>query len=64
VQVGDTLQIPVDDETFVGNCASSSFLSQSQADFITQRVFPSIFANLRYDAGNCKTTPVGDAGGP
>jgi hypothetical protein len=64
VQVGDTLQIPVDDSTFAGNCASGSFLSQSQADFITERIFPSIFAKLRYDAATCKTTPVGDAGGP
>jgi hypothetical protein len=64
VQVGETLQIPVDDSTFIGNCASGSFLSQSQADFITQRIFPSIFANRRYDAAKCETTPVGDAGGP
>src|SRR5580700_5056432 len=44
VPLGDTLQIPVEDKTFMGNCASKSFLSQSQADLITQRIFPSIFA--------------------
>jgi hypothetical protein len=64
VQLGDTLQIPVEDKTFMGNCASKSFLSQSQADLITQRIFPSIFASLRYDPATCTTTPIGDAGGP
>jgi hypothetical protein len=64
VQEGDTLDIPVDDTTFMGNCASGSFLSQSQADFISQLVFPSIFAKLHYDAPTCRTTPAGDAGGP
>jgi hypothetical protein len=64
VELGDTLQIPVDDATFIGNCASGSSLSQAQADFITQFVFPSDFATLRYDAATCTTAPVGDAGGP
>lgn len=54
-----TLRIPVADSTFVGNCASGSFLSQDQADFIRQRVFANDFAGLGYDAATCSTT-----GGP
>jgi hypothetical protein len=62
VSLGDTLHIPVDDTTFVGNCAAGSFLTQAQADFITQRVFPGDFGSLSYDAATCTTTPIGDAG--
>jgi hypothetical protein len=59
-----TLHIPVDDATFVGNCAARSFLSQAQADFITQLVFPNDFASLRYDAASCTTAPTSEAGAP
>jgi hypothetical protein len=59
VHVNDTVHIPVDDMTFAGNCAAGSFLSQEQADFITQQVFASDFAGLSYDAATCATT-----GGP
>ena len=62
VHLNDTLHIPVDDATFVGNCASRSFLSQADADFITQFVFPDDFAPFRYNAATCATTPIGDAG--
>jgi hypothetical protein len=58
VHLDDTLHIPVDDTTFVGNCAAGSVLSQSEADFITQRVFASVFAGSSYDAATCTTTPV------
>ena len=58
----DTLRIPVDDTTFAGHCAAGSFLSQAQADFITQLVFPDDFASFRYDAASCTVTPRGDAG--
>jgi hypothetical protein len=50
--------------------AAPSFLSQAQADFITQRIFtPTIFpdasaSSFRYDAATCTTTPTGDAGSP
>lgn len=50
-----TLHIPVDDDTFAGNCAAGSFLSQADADFITQQVFASDFSALRYDAATCTT---------
>ncbi|HEV3189113.1 MAG TPA: hypothetical protein VGY54_01380 [Polyangiaceae bacterium] len=63
VHLNDTLHIPVDDTTFAGNCPSGSFLSQAQADFITQLIFPDD-ASLGYNAMSCTTTPsADDAGG-
>ena len=53
----NTLHIVIDDATFAGNCATGSPLSQSDADFITQRVFQSTFAGLHYDAATCTTSP-------
>jgi hypothetical protein len=64
VHVSGTVEIPVSDASFAGNCVAGSFLTQSQADFITQFVFPGIFAGLRYDAATCTTTAIGDAGAP
>jgi hypothetical protein len=51
-----TLDIPLDDTTFAGNCAAGSTLMQPQADFITQRVFQATFAGLSYDAATCTAT--------
>jgi hypothetical protein len=51
----DTLDIPVDDSTFVGNCMAGSTLPQSEADFMTERVFQTLFAGLTYDAATCTT---------
>lgn len=68
VHLDDTLHIPLDDTTFIGNCAAGSVLSQAQADFITRLVFPSDFASFSYDAATCTTRPItttadtGDAG--
>lgn len=70
VHLDTTLHIPVDDSTFIGNCAAGSFLSQAQADFITERIFtPVIFpdaaaSSFRYQAATCTMTPIGDAGAP
>jgi hypothetical protein len=64
VNLGDTLHIPVDDTTFAGNCTAGSVLTQAQADFITQLVFPSTFRSFHYDAATCTTTQIGDAGAP
>lgn len=64
VHLDNTLHILVDDANFAGNCAAGSVLSQPQADFLTQRVFPAVFANLRYDAATCATAPLGEAGTP
>jgi hypothetical protein len=63
VHLHNTLYILVDDESFTGNCAAGSVLTPSQADFITQVVFPGIFAGSKYDATTCTTTLVGDASG-
>jgi len=60
--LNDTLHIPVDDTTFVGNCAAGSFLSQAQADFIAQVIFPND-TSLRYDAMSCTTTAIADDAG-
>jgi hypothetical protein len=56
VHLNQTLHIPVDDASFVGNCAAGSALSQDQADFITQRVFANDLPGLSYDAATCTTS--------
>jgi hypothetical protein len=55
---GETLHIAVSDQTFLGNCAAGQPLSQDDADFITQRIFPGVFAGATYDAKTCTLTPV------
>jgi hypothetical protein len=60
VAFDETLRIPVDDSTFIGNCGSGSFLPQAKADFITRYVFQGLFASLRYDAARCTVAPIGD----
>lgn len=64
VRLDETLHIPIDDTTFVGNCAAGSFLTQEEADFITQRVFARDFMMLSYDAATCTSAATGDAQGP
>lgn len=59
VDLDDALHIPVDDDTFAGNCAAGSHLSQADADFLTQRVFASEFGALGYDPATCTTTGGG-----
>jgi hypothetical protein len=59
---GSTLTIGVSDATFVGRCAAGTALSQDDADFITQRIFPGDFAAVTYDAKTCAATPVLDGG--
>lgn len=64
---GDTLHIVVSDATFTGSCDARQPLSQADADFITQRIFPGDFANVAYDAQKCAPRtpapdPVVDAG--
>ncbi len=63
VQRGETLRIEVGDATFVGNCAAGSPLPQTDADFITQSIFPGDFAAVTYDAKTCASTPVSSDGG-
>ena len=60
---GEVLHIAVSDQTFTGNCVAGQPLSQEDADFVTQRIFPGPFANVTYDAKTCTSTPVAtDAG--
>lgn len=55
---GTTLRIQVSDETFVGNCGAGQPLSQEDADFVTQRIFPGAFAGVTYDARTCTSAPA------
>jgi hypothetical protein len=57
VHLGGTVHVTVSDDTFDGNCETGSHLTQQQADFITQLVFPADFASLTYDAATCTATP-------
>ena len=56
VHLNQTLRIAIDDATFAGNCAAGSTLAQSDADFITTRVFAADFTGARYDAATCTTS--------
>lgn len=58
VHVNETLDIPIDDLLFSGNCAVGRPLDQDQADFLTQRVFAGVFDGLGYDAATCSTTSI------
>jgi hypothetical protein len=60
---GDTLHVRVSDATFDGNCAAGNPLSQAEADFVTERIFPAEFAGLVYDAATCsaRLAPEGGA---
>lgn len=62
VSRGGTLHIEVDDAHVVGSCAAGQPLTQEQADFITQSIFPGAFAGVAYDAATCTATPAGDGG--
>lgn len=52
------------DNDYPSSSARGSALTQDQADFITQLVFPRVFAKVHYDAATCTTTPLGDGGTP
>ena len=60
---GESLAIDVSDLTFDGNCAAGTPLSQDDADFITQRIFPGDFASVTYDAKTCAARPIQGDGG-
>jgi hypothetical protein len=55
---GDTLHVHVSDAAFVGNCAAGMPLSQDDADFIVQRIFPGEFAGAAYDAKTCTSVSM------
>lgn len=68
VHLDETIHIPVDDSTFIGNCLAGHPLSQEQADFIAARIFTSaVFDSaapppFHYDAATCTMSPI-DGGG-
>jgi hypothetical protein len=53
---GGTARITISPATTVGDCDAGSTLTQEEADFITQRIFPGDFAGQVYDASRCVTT--------
>ncbi len=55
VALGAGVTIDVDDTTFTGDCNADSMLPQADADLMTERVFPALFAGRRYDAATCTT---------
>ena len=59
---GDTLHIVVSDEAAIGNCAAGQPLTQTEADLVTQSIFPAEFAGVTYDAATCTATPAADGG--
>jgi hypothetical protein len=62
VSKGDVLHITANDENLIGNCAAKQPLTQADADFITQNIFPEEFAGFTYDAATCTLTPISDGG--
>ena len=55
VERGARVHITISDATFDGSCAAGRPLSQEEADFVTQRIFPGVFADKIYDARTCTT---------
>jgi hypothetical protein len=63
VKRGDTLHIRVAPDAVDGDCATGTPLSQEEADFITQRIFPGEFSGVHYDAGTCSSSAFGEGAG-
>jgi len=61
---GDTLHLHVSPDTFDGDCAAGRPLSQEDADFVTQRIFPAEFGGGAYDARRCVVLPAAADAGP
>lgn len=67
---GELLTFVVSDQATVGDCHAGRPLTQDEADYVTQRIFPGEFVNLQYDAESCTTSSLatgeggasGDAG--
>jgi hypothetical protein len=62
LHLDSALHIPIDDTSFIGNCAAGTFLSEAQAAFVTQLLFPDVFASRRYDPASCTVTAAADEG--
>jgi len=61
VERGELLTFVVSEQATVGDCGAGKPLSQEDADYVCQRIFPEVFAGLRYDAASCTTAPARDA---
>lgn len=61
VERGALVHVTISDATFAGNCAARQPLSQEEADFITQSIFPGVFTDKVYDAKTCTTKDVTEA---
>ena len=59
---GRTLHIHVSDDTFDGDCAAGKPLSQEDADFVTERIFPEEFGGQAYVANTCSAGAEVDGG--
>jgi hypothetical protein len=55
---GELLTFVVSEQAAIGDCAAGNPLTQEDADYITQRIFPGEFAGLSYDASSCTTSAV------
>ena len=55
---GELLTFVVSAQSTVGDCNTSVPLSQEEADFITQRIFPGEFEGVVYDAASCLSVPI------
>lgn len=63
VSRGNLGLIQVSPARFYGDCTAGTALSQEDADFITERIFPGAFSGLKYDAATCTSTSVPVDGG-
>ena len=58
VERDGVLVLELSAKNVTGDCGHGATLSQEDADFITQRIFPGPFAGLTYNAKTCTVTPV------
>lgn len=59
---GKALHVVAGPSSLAGDCANGAPLTQAEADFITESIFPGPFEGAIYDATTCKTFKPGDAG--
>ena len=52
---GELLTFVVSAQSTRGDCRAGDPLSQEEADFITERIFPVEFSGVRYDAARCSS---------
>jgi hypothetical protein len=60
---GELLTFVVSEQATVGDCRAGQALTQEEADYVTQRIFPVEFADLSYHAESCTTSPAPAGGG-